>query len=156
VYEPPVDAVELVAPMPRLDLNVGLQTAGWEMYSLFTALSLPNLLAVLDIALSNVGKVVLVSAFPALLAPCVLTLEYLCELRGSWAGLAQPLVHARDVPLLLDDQGPYILGLVRLVSLQFLRSPLVADPSPAARTSSASTSPNSHLTSASSNWSAGL
>jgi hypothetical protein len=50
----------------------------------------------------------------------VLTLEYLCELRGSWAGLAQPLVHARDVPLLLDDQGPYILGLVRLVSCSSL------------------------------------
>jgi hypothetical protein len=45
-----------------------------------------------------------------LLGIAVMTLRYICELRG-WEGMAHPIVHARDVQLLLEDGGPWIIGL---------------------------------------------
>lgn len=127
--------------MPQVNLEVGLRSVGWEMWPLFKVLSLENVLTILEIALSVEGKVVLVSEHPALVGVCVMvrlpsshaavrpsdrpladhrsfgslcqTCRYLCELRESWEGMSYPLVHARDVSLCLEDQGPYILGLVR-------------------------------------------
>lgn len=66
------DAIELLAPLPELDLNLGLHTVGWDLWPLFKVLSLDHVLAVLEIALSKEGKVVLVSAYPGLLGSCVL------------------------------------------------------------------------------------
>lgn len=45
-----------------------------------------------------------------LLGIAVSTLRYICDLRG-WEGIAHPIVHARDVSLLVEDGGPFILGL---------------------------------------------
>lgn len=69
-----------------------------------------NVLTVVETALSPNGRVVFHSRHPALLGVAVMTLRYICELRG-WEGMAHPIVHARDVQLLLEDSGPWIIGL---------------------------------------------
>ncbi|KAL7412592.1 hypothetical protein BDY24DRAFT_442136 [Mrakia frigida] len=105
------DALEIVASFPgQLDMNSGLIGIGLEQWPFFKVLSLDNVITVVETALSPNGRVVFHSRHPALLGIAVMTLKYICELRG-WEGMAHPIVHARDVQLFIEDAGPYILGL---------------------------------------------
>jgi nicotinamide N-methyltransferase len=74
-----------------------------------------------QVALSHSGRVVLFSKHPSMLNVCVSSLQYLVDLR-NWKGIALPMLHAvstvhfdvlanwkRDVSLIVEDPGPYIL-----------------------------------------------
>lgn len=59
------------------------------------------------------GRVIFFSRHPIMLSMAVETLTYILELKG-WStvgGVAHHQVHARDIRLLVEDPGPYILGV---------------------------------------------
>lgn len=39
------------------------------------------------------------------------TIKYLLEFAHKWNGVAFPAVHARDLKILVEDPGPWIIGV---------------------------------------------
>jgi nicotinamide N-methyltransferase len=93
-----------------LDFGKGLLDVNFQMWPLFTCLSLDNILTICEIALSPTGRILFVSKHPAMLGVAVSTIKYLVELRG-WSGITLPSVHTRDAKIYLEDPGPWIVGL---------------------------------------------
>ncbi|KAI9665286.1 MAG: hypothetical protein M1829_005760 [Trizodia sp. TS-e1964] len=82
----------------------------FSMWPLFTCLSIPNIVGVIEAALSPTRRVIFVSHYPAMLTIAAETIRY-CVRVYEWSGLYVPVVHARYAKELVQEPGPYILGI---------------------------------------------
>lgn len=82
----------------------------FAMWPLFSCLSLPNIVGVIEAAVSPTRRIIFVSHYPAILTIAAETVRY-CVRVYEWSGLYVPVVHARHVTDLVEEPGPYILGI---------------------------------------------
>ncbi|CZT04196.1 hypothetical protein WAI453_009621 [Rhynchosporium graminicola] len=82
----------------------------FAMWPLFSCLSIPNIVGVIEAALSPTRRIVFVSHYPAMLTVAAETIRY-CVRVYEWSGLYVPVVHARHAKELVQEPGPYILGI---------------------------------------------
>ncbi|KAK6581346.1 hypothetical protein PZA11_006037 [Diplocarpon coronariae] len=82
----------------------------FAMWPLFSCLSVPNIVGVVEAALSPTRRIVFVSHYPAMLTVAAETIRY-CVRVYEWSGLYVPVVHARHAGELVQEPGPYILGI---------------------------------------------
>ncbi|KAJ5894841.1 hypothetical protein N7495_006532 [Penicillium taxi] len=82
----------------------------FSMWPLFNCLSIPNIVGVIEAAVSPTRRIVFVSHYPAMLTVAAETVRY-CVRVYEWSGLYVPVVHARHVKELAQEPGPYILGI---------------------------------------------
>ncbi|GJN74425.1 DENN domain-containing protein [Purpureocillium lilacinum] len=82
----------------------------FAMWPLFTCLSIPNIVGVVEAAISPTRRVIFVSHYPAMLTIAAETVRY-CVRVYEWSGLYVPVVHARHAQELVQEPGPYILGV---------------------------------------------
>ncbi|KAI9893365.1 MAG: hypothetical protein M1814_006661 [Vezdaea aestivalis] len=82
----------------------------FAMWPLFTCLSIPNIVGVLEAALSPTRRIIFVSHYAAILTVAAETIRY-CVRVYEWSGLYVPVVHARHAKELVQEPGPYILGI---------------------------------------------
>ncbi|GIJ92061.1 hypothetical protein Asppvi_011036 [Aspergillus pseudoviridinutans] len=82
----------------------------FAMWPLFTCLSIPNIVGVVEAAVSPTRRIILVSHYPAMLTIAAETVRY-CVRVYEWSGLYVPVVHARHIKDLVQEPGPYILGV---------------------------------------------
>ena len=82
----------------------------FAMWPLFMCLSIPNIVGVLEAAVSPTRRIIFVSHYPAMLTVAAETIRY-CVRVYEWSGLYVPVVHARHVKDLVQEPGPYILGV---------------------------------------------
>ncbi|KAF2267093.1 hypothetical protein CC78DRAFT_458107 [Lojkania enalia] len=82
----------------------------FAMWPLFTCLSIPNIVGVIEAAVSPTRRIIFVSHYPAMLTVASETVRF-CVRVYEWSGLYVPVVHARHVKDLVQEPGPYILGV---------------------------------------------
>jgi hypothetical protein len=82
----------------------------FAMWPLFTCLSIPNIVGVVEAAVSPTRRIIFTSHYPAILTIAAETVRY-CVRVYEWSGLYVPVVHARHVKDLVQEPGPYILGV---------------------------------------------
>ena len=82
----------------------------FAMWPLFTCLSIPNIVGVLEAAVSPTRRIIFTSHYPAMLTVAAETVR-LCVRVYEWSGLYVPVVHARHIKDLVEEPGPYILGV---------------------------------------------
>jgi hypothetical protein len=82
----------------------------FAMWPLFTCLSIPNIVGVVEAAMSPTRRIIFVSHYPAMLTVAAETIRF-CVRVYEWSGLYAPIVHARHVRELVQEPGPYILGI---------------------------------------------
>ncbi|KAF1956219.1 hypothetical protein CC80DRAFT_445928 [Byssothecium circinans] len=82
----------------------------FAMWPLFTCLSIPNIVGVIEAAVSPTRRIIFVSHYPAILTVAAETVRF-CVRVYEWSGLYVPVVHARHVKDLVQEPGPYILGI---------------------------------------------
>ncbi|CAI7655337.1 unnamed protein product [Penicillium pancosmium] len=82
----------------------------FAMWPLFNCLSIPNIVGVIEAAVSPTRRVIFVSHYAAMLTAAAETIRY-CVRVYEWSGLYVPVVHARHVKELVQEPGPYILGI---------------------------------------------
>ncbi|KAK5727318.1 hypothetical protein LTR15_003212 [Elasticomyces elasticus] len=82
----------------------------FAMWPLFCCLSIPNIVGVLEAAVSPTRRIIFISHYPAMLTVAAETVRYLVRVY-EWSGLYVPVVHARHVKDLVQEPGPYILGI---------------------------------------------
>ncbi|MCJ1311917.1 hypothetical protein MMC25_005590 [Agyrium rufum] len=82
----------------------------FSMWPLFTCLSIPNIVGVIEAAVSPTRRIIFVSHYPAMLTTAAETIRF-CVRVYEWSGLYEPVVHARHVTALVQEPGPYILGV---------------------------------------------
>jgi len=82
----------------------------FAMWPLFNCLSIPNIVGVIEAAVSPTRRIIFVSHYPAMLTAASETIRY-CVRVYEWSGLYVPVVHARHVKELVQEPGPYILGV---------------------------------------------
>ncbi|RQM06014.1 hypothetical protein DH86_00002567 [Scytalidium sp. 3C] len=82
----------------------------FAMWPLFSCLSIPNIVGVIEAALSPTRRIIFVSHYPAMLTVAAETIRY-CVRVYEWSGLYVPVVHARHANELVQEPGPYILGI---------------------------------------------
>jgi len=82
----------------------------FSMWPLFTCLSIPNIVGVVEAAISPTRQIIFVSHYPAMLTVAAETIRYFVRVY-EWSGLYVPVVHARHVTELVQEPGPYILGV---------------------------------------------
>lgn len=82
----------------------------FAMWPLFSCLSIPNIVGVVEAALSPTRRIIFVSHYPAMLTVAAETIRYLVRVY-EWSGLYVPVVHARHATELVQEPGPYILGI---------------------------------------------
>ena len=82
----------------------------FAMWPLFTCLSVPNIVGVIEAAISPTRRIIFVSHYPAMLTMAAETVRY-CVRVYEWSGLYVPVVHARHAKELVQEPGPYILGI---------------------------------------------
>ncbi|POS82967.1 hypothetical protein EPUL_005382 [Erysiphe pulchra] len=82
----------------------------FAMWPLFSCLSIPNIVGVVEAALCSARRIILMSHYPAILTVAAETIR-LCVRVYEWSGLYVPIVHARYVTELVQEPGPYILGI---------------------------------------------
>ncbi|KAH8816239.1 AEX-3 domain-containing protein [Xylogone sp. PMI_703] len=82
----------------------------FAMWPLFSCLSIPNIVGVIEAALSPTRRIIFVSHYPAMLTMASETIRY-CVRVYEWSGLYVPVVHARHANELVQEPGPYILGI---------------------------------------------
>ena len=80
------------------------------MWPLFACLSIPNIVGVIEAAVSPTRRIIFVSHYPAMLTNAAETIRFFVRVH-EWSGLYVPLVHARNVTELIQEPGPYILGV---------------------------------------------
>lgn len=81
----------------------------FSMWPLFTCLSIPNIVGVIEAAVSPTRRIIFVSHYPAILTVAAETVRF-CVRIYEWSGLYVPVVHARHIKELVQEPGPYILG----------------------------------------------
>src|SRR5262245_10245189 len=79
------------------------------MWPLFSCLSIPNIVGIIEAALSPTRRIIFVSHYPAILTIAAETVRF-CVRIYEWSGLYVPLVHGRHAKDLVQEPGPYILG----------------------------------------------
>ncbi|RDW70478.1 DENN (AEX-3) domain protein [Aspergillus mulundensis] len=82
----------------------------FAMWPLFTCLSIPNIVGVIEAAVSPTRRIIFVSHYSAMLTIAAETIRY-CVRVYEWSGLYVPMVHARHIKDLVQEPGPYILGV---------------------------------------------
>ncbi|KAL1599750.1 hypothetical protein SLS60_007554 [Paraconiothyrium brasiliense] len=82
----------------------------FAMWPLFTCLSIPNIVGVMEAAVSPTRRIIFTSHYPAMLTVAAETVRF-CVRVYEWSGLYVPVVHARHVKDLVQEPGPYILGV---------------------------------------------
>ncbi|KEY67432.1 hypothetical protein S7711_05960 [Stachybotrys chartarum IBT 7711] len=82
----------------------------FSMWPLFTCLSIPNIVGVIEAAISPTRRIIFVSHYTAMLTMAAETVRY-CVRVYEWSGLYVPVVHARHANELVQEPGPYILGV---------------------------------------------
>ena len=82
----------------------------FSLWPLFTCLSIPNIVGVIEAAVSPTRRIIFVSHHPAMLTVAAETVRF-CVRVYEWSGLYEPVVHARHVKELVQEPGPYILGV---------------------------------------------
>ncbi|WWC59598.1 uncharacterized protein I303_102156 [Kwoniella dejecticola CBS 10117] len=112
VGEKAEDEVVVEGHMPGglMDFDKGLMKVDFQLWPLFQAVELDHIITAAEVALSNSGRVIFCSKHPAMLNVAVSTLKYVVELRG-WDGISMPMIHARDTTFIIEDPGPYIIGM---------------------------------------------
>lgn len=81
----------------------------FSMWPLFGCLSIPNIVGVIEAAVSPTRRIIFISHYAAMLTMASETIRY-CVRVYEWSGLYNPVVHARHVKELVEEPGPYILG----------------------------------------------
>ncbi|CAD0098990.1 unnamed protein product [Aureobasidium mustum] len=82
----------------------------FAMWPLFSCLSIPNIVGVVEAAISPTRRIIFVSHYPAMLTMAAETIRYLVRVY-EWSGLYVPIVHARHAKDLVQEPGPYIIGV---------------------------------------------
>ncbi|KLJ08654.1 hypothetical protein EMPG_15907 [Blastomyces silverae] len=82
----------------------------FAMWPLFNCLSIPNIVGVMEAAVSPTRRIIFVSHYPAMLTVAAETIRF-CVRVYEWSGLYCPVVHARHAKELVQEPGPYILGV---------------------------------------------
>lgn len=82
----------------------------FAMWPLFCCLSIPNIVGVIEAAISPTRRIIFVSHYPAMLTMAAETVRF-CVRVYEWSGLYVPVVHARHATELVQEPGPYILGI---------------------------------------------
>ncbi|KAL9602514.1 MAG: hypothetical protein Q9219_001809 [cf. Caloplaca sp. 3 TL-2023] len=82
----------------------------FAMWPLFTCLSIPNIVGVIEAAVSATRRIIFVSHYPAMLTVASETVRT-CVRVYEWSGLYVPVVHARHATELVQEPGPYMLGI---------------------------------------------
>ncbi|KAK3304105.1 AEX-3 domain-containing protein [Chaetomium strumarium] len=82
----------------------------FAMWPLFCCLSIPNIVGVIEAAISPTRRIIFVSHYPAMLTMAAETVRF-CVRVYEWSGLYVPIVHARHAKDLVEEPGPYILGI---------------------------------------------
>ncbi|TID21774.1 hypothetical protein E2P81_ATG05043 [Venturia nashicola] len=82
----------------------------FAMWPLFTCLSIPNVVGVIEAAVSPTRRIIFTSHYSAMLTIAAETIRF-CVRVYEWSGLYVPVVHARHVKELVQEPGPYILGV---------------------------------------------
>ncbi|KAJ4306763.1 hypothetical protein N0V88_000130 [Collariella sp. IMI 366227] len=82
----------------------------FAMWPLFCCLSIPNIVGVVEAAISPTRRIIFVSHYPAMLTMAAETVRF-CVRVYEWSGLYVPVVHARHAKDLVEEPGPYILGI---------------------------------------------
>ncbi|KAI1157606.1 AEX-3 domain protein [Nemania serpens] len=82
----------------------------FAMWPLWTCLSIPNIVGVIEAAMSPTRQIIFVSHYPAMLTAAAETIRF-CVRVYEWSGLYVPVVHARHAKDLVQEPGPYILGI---------------------------------------------
>jgi hypothetical protein len=82
----------------------------FAMWPLFCCLSIPNIVGVIEAAISPTRRIIFVSHYPAMLTMAAETVRF-CVRVYEWSGLYVPVVHARHAKELVQEPGPYILGI---------------------------------------------
>lgn len=82
----------------------------FAMWPLFSCLSVPNIVGVIEAALSSTRRIILITHYPAMLTVAAETIR-MCVRVYEWSGLYVPVVHARHVTELVQEPGPYIIGI---------------------------------------------
>ncbi|KAF2761608.1 hypothetical protein EJ05DRAFT_178436 [Pseudovirgaria hyperparasitica] len=82
----------------------------FAMWPLFECLSIPNIVGVMEAAVSPTRRIIFVSHYPAMLTVAAETVRF-CVRIYEWSGLYVPVVHARHAKELVQEPGPYILGV---------------------------------------------
>ncbi|KAL8792116.1 MAG: hypothetical protein Q9195_005291 [Heterodermia aff. obscurata] len=82
----------------------------FALWPLFTCLSIPNIVGVIEAAVSSTRRIIFVSHYPAMLTVASETIRY-CVRVYEWSGLYVPVVHARHAKELVQEPGPYMLGI---------------------------------------------
>ncbi|KAK6065882.1 C-myc promoter-binding protein [Seiridium cupressi] len=82
----------------------------FAMWPLWTCLSIPNIVGVIEAAISPTRRIIFVSHYPAMLTMAAETVRF-CVRVYEWSGLYVPVVHARHATELVQEPGPYILGI---------------------------------------------
>lgn len=82
----------------------------FAMWPLFACLSIPNIVGVMEAAISPTRRIIFVSHYPAILTVAAETVRF-CARVYEWSGLYVPVVHARHAQELVQEPGPYILGI---------------------------------------------
>lgn len=82
----------------------------FAMWPLFTCLSIPNIVGVIEAAVSSTRRIIFISHYPAMLTVASETIRY-CVRVYEWSGLYVPVVHARHAKELVQEPGPYMLGI---------------------------------------------
>ncbi|KAL1955452.1 hypothetical protein VTO42DRAFT_8546 [Malbranchea cinnamomea] len=100
----------------------------FSMWPLFSCLSIPNIVGVIEAAVSPTSRIIFVSHYPAILTIAAETVRF-CVRVYEWSGLYNPVVHARHVKELVQEPGPYILGVTAECRTLFTAPPdaLVVD-----------------------------
>ena len=82
----------------------------FAMWPLWSCLSIPNIVGVIEAAMSPTRRIIFTSHYPAMLTIAAETIRF-CVRVYEWSGLYVPMVHARHAKELVQEPGPYILGV---------------------------------------------
>ncbi|KAL6251836.1 hypothetical protein RBB50_002046 [Rhinocladiella similis] len=82
----------------------------FAMWPLFSCLTIPNIVGLVEAAVSPTRRIILTSHHPAMLTIAAETIRF-CVRVYEWSGLYVPVVHARNVGEMVQEPGPYILGI---------------------------------------------
>lgn len=82
----------------------------FAMWPLFNCLTIPNIVGLVEAAVSPTRRIILTSHHPAMLTIAAETIRF-CVRVYEWSGLYVPVVHARNVGDMVQEPGPYILGI---------------------------------------------
>lgn len=82
----------------------------FDMWPLFACLPVPNVVGILEQALSPKGRIVFTSRYPAILNLASESVRLACRVY-EWTGLYVPVAHCSAVRSLVKESGPYIIGI---------------------------------------------